>query len=241
MQKKLNLLPLRLTPHSDRTSILQAYSLEMGAISFVVPAGSGSGASRRRALLQPLTPLEVEATIRPGKELHTFREPRAKVHLHTILMSAKRSAMVMFLAEVLQTLLRQAGADAGTYYYIEGAVESLNDPAVSVSNFGLMFMRGLSTMLGIEPDGGDYRAGMLFDMVDGCFRQSAALHGHSLSVAESAAAALLLRMTWNNQGRFRFSAAERRAALERILEYYTIHYAPLTGLKSPAVLHELLR
>lgn len=241
MQKILNILPLRLTQHSDRSSILQSYSLEMGAVSFVVPAGSGPGAARRRALLQPLTPLEVEATIRPGKELHTFREPRAKLHLHTILMSAERSAMVMFLAEVLQTLLRQSGADANTYNYIEGAVELLNDPTVPVSNFGLMFMRGLSTMLGIEPDGGDYRPGMLFDMVDGCFRRSAALHGRSLSVAESVVAARLLRMNWHNQGCFRFSAAERRAALERILEYYSIHYAPLTGLKSPVVLHELLR
>lgn len=241
MQKSLNILPLRLTPHSDRTSILQTYSLEMGAVSFAVPAGGGAGAARRRALLQPLTPLEVEATIRPGKELHTFREPRAKVHMHTILMSPERSAVAMFLAEVLQTLLRQADADANTYYYIEEAVERLNEPQTPVANFGLMFMRGLSAMLGIEPDGGDYRPGMLFDMIGGCFRRSAALHGHSLSVAESAAAARLLRMTWANQGRFRFAAADRRAALERILEYYSLHYAPLTGLKSPAVLHELLR
>ncbi len=241
MQKSLNILPLRLTQHSDRTSILQAYSLEMGAVSFAVPAGSGPGAARRRALLQPLTPLEVEASIRPGKELHTFREPRAKVLMHTILMSPERSAMAMFIAEVLQTLLRQADADANTYYYIEAAVERLNSPQTAVANFGLMFLRGLSALLGIEPDGGDYRPGMLFDMVDGCFRRSAALHGHSLSVAESAAAARLLRMSWDNQSRFRFSAAERRAALERMLEYYSLHYAPLTGLKSPAVLHELLR
>ncbi|MDE7336141.1 MAG: DNA repair protein RecO C-terminal domain-containing protein, partial [Muribaculaceae bacterium] len=213
----------------------------MGAVSFAVPAGGGAGAARRRALLQPLTPLEVEATIRPGKELHTFREPRAKVHLHTVLMSPARSAVAMFLAEVLQNLLRQADADANTYYYIEQAVERLNDARVPVANFGLMFMRGLSAMLGIEPDSGDYRPGMIFDMIDGRFRRSAALHGHSLSVAESAAAARLLRMTWSNQGRFRFAAADRRAALERILEYYSLHYAPLTGLKSPSVLHELLR
>ena len=241
MQKILNMLPLRLTPHSDRTAILQAYSLEMGAVSFAVPAGAGPGAARRRALLQPLTPLEVEASIRPGRELHTFREPRARVQIHTILMSPERSAVAMFLAEVLQNLLRQAEPDANTYIYIERAVERLNDPQTRVGNFALMFLRGLSTMLGIEPDLTDYRPGMLFDMIDGRFRLSAALHGHSLSASASAAAARLLRMTWETQGRFRFSGAERREALERILEYYTIHYAPLTGLKSPAVLHALLR
>lgn len=241
MQKKLSIIPLRLTPHSDRASVLQAYSLEMGAVSFVVPAGKGPGAARYRALLQPLTPLEVEAQIRPGRELHTFREPLAKVHIHTILTSPERAAIAMFLAEVLQTLLRQAESDPNTYYYIENAVRRLNDQKTPAANFVLMFMRGLSVLLGIEPDGSDYRPGTVFDLIDGKFRQSAPLHGCSLTAKASRTAWLFLRMTWENQGRFRFSAAERREALDRLLEYYTLHYAPLTGLKSPAVLHRLLR
>lgn len=241
MQKILNIIPLRLTPHSDRTSILQAYSLEMGSVSFTVPAGKGPGAARRRALLQPLTPLEIEAQIYPGRDLHSFREPRPKVQIHNILTCPERAAVAMFIAEVLQNLLRQSDSDAPTYYYIEQAVGRLNDRDVPVANFALMFLRGLTVCLGIEPDGHAYRRGMLFDMIDGCFRASAALHGHSLSVSDSEAAARLLRMTWANQGRFRFSSAERRNALDRILEYYSLHYAPLTNLKSPAVLHQLLR
>lgn len=241
MQKILNIIPLRLTPHSDRTSILQAYSLEMGAVSFAVPAGKGPGAARRRALLQPLTPLEIEAQIYPGRDLHSFREPRARVQIHNILACPERAAVAMFIAEVLQNLLRQSDSDAPTYYYIEQTVGRLNDQSVPVANFALMFLRGLTVCLGIEPDAHDYRRGMLFDMIDGCFRSSAALHGHSLSASASEGAARLLRMTWTNQGRFRFSSADRREVLDRVLEYYSLHYAPLTNLKSPAVLHQLLR
>lgn len=241
MRKILNIIPLRVTPHSDRTSILQAYSLEMGAVSFAVPAGAGGGAARRRALLQPLMPLEVEARIYPGRELHTFREPRARIQIHTILTHPERAAVAMFMAEVLQRLLQQADADSSTYYYIEQTIGLLNNPAVPVGNFALMFLRGLTVCLGIEPDGQDFRPGMLFDMIDGCFRRSAPLHGHSLSVGASAVAARLLRMTWRNQRFFRFSASERREVLDRILEYYSLHYAPLTNLKSPGVLHQLLR
>ncbi len=240
MQKILNIIPLRLTPHSDRTSILQAYSLEMGSVSFAVPAGKGPGATRRRALLQPLTPLEVEAQIYPGRELHTFREPRARVQIHTVLTHPERAAVAMFIAEVLQNLLRQSDADAPTFHYIERAIEQLNDPSVPVANFALMFLRGLTVCMGIEPDCHGYRPGMLFDMIDGCFRGSAALHGHSLSAVASEAAAWLMRMSWRNHWRFRFSTADRREALDRILEYYSLHFAPLTNLKSPAVLHQLL-
>lgn len=241
MNKTLHIIPLRLTPHSDRTSILQAYSRESGAVSFAIPEGNGRLAARRRALLQPLTPLEVEASIRPGRDVHTFREPRALMALHSIMASPERRAVAMFTAEVLQALLRQGDADALTFDYIVDAIGRLNNPEVSPSNFHLTFLIGLAVMLGISPDPADYRPGRVFDMIDGRFRPTAALHGHTLSSAESAAAAVLLRINWTNMERFRMSAPQRAAALERILEYYTLHYANLSSLKSPSILREVLR
>lgn len=230
----LHIIPLRLTPHSDRTSILQTYSREMGAVSFAVGA-------KRRALFQPLTPLEVEASVRPGRELHTFREPRVMVYMHTLLSDPERSAVAMFLAEALQTILRQGEADPNTYDYIVEAVSQLNDPAVKPANFHLTFLIRLSVLLGIAPDTAGYRRGMVFDMIDGIFRESAPLHGHYLTPQASAAAATLLRLNWRNMSRLRMAGAVRAEALERILEYYTLHYANLSGMKSPAVLRSLFR
>lgn len=241
MIKTLRIFPLRLTPHSDRTSILQAYSREAGAVSFAVPAGNGPAAARRRALLQPLQPLEVVATIRPGRDVHTFREPRALLALHGILMHPERRAVAMFLTEALQIILRQGDADPLTYDYIVDAVGRLNDPRTPVANFHLTFLIGLAALLGIAPDAAGWRRGLVFDMLDGCFRRSAALHGHTLSPAESAAAATLLKLNWANMGRLRMTGAARAEALDRILEYYTLHYANLSGMKSPSVLHSLLR
>lgn len=237
----MHLMPLRLTQHSDRTSILQAYSREMGAVSFAVPAGAGGGATRRRALLQPLTPLEVVASIRPGRELHTFREPRVMVPIHQILGDPERRAVAMFLAEALQIIMRQAEADANTYDYVLAAVTHLNDPDVSPANFHLTFLIGLARLLGIAPDAGSYRPGMVFDMIDGVFRQSAAMHGHCLSSSVSSAAAQLLRLNFRNQGRLRLGGLVRSEALDRILEYYTLHYANLSAMKSPEILHSLFR
>ncbi len=241
MNRTLTILPLRLTPHSDRTSILQAYSREIGAVSFAVPAGSGAGAARRRALLQPLTPLEVEASIRPGRELHTFKEPRPLLTLHTIQAEPERRAVAMFLAEALQIILRQAEADGPTFDFIVDAVGRLNNPEVAPANFHLTFLTGLAVLLGIAPDAANYRPGMVFDMLDGTFRTSAAIHGHCLSPAASAAAATLLRLDWQNMSRLRMPAAVRAEALERILEYYTLHYANLSAMHSPAILHTIFR
>lgn len=241
MQITMQIIPLRLTSHSDRTSILTAYSRENGTMGFAVPAGSGVGARRRRALLMPLNPLEVVATLRPGSDLATFREPRPLMALHTILGDPLRTSTVMFLAEALLAILRQSDADSHVFDFIVDAVERLNDPLTPTGNFHLTFLTRLAAILGIAPDAGNYRSGMVFDMADGCFRQSAALHGHTLSPSESAAVERLSRITWANMGAFKFTRAERAAVLDRIMEYYTLHLANLSSLKSPAILRTLLQ
>lgn len=241
MQITLQIVPLKLTRHSDRTSILTAYSRENGTMGFAVPAGAGVGARRRRALLMPLNPLEVVATLRPGSELATFREPRPLMALHTVLTDPLRVSTVMFLAEALLAVLRQSEGDPRVFDFIVDAMERLNDPLTPTANFHLTFLTRLAAILGIAPDTGGYRPGMVFDMADGCFRLSAALHGHTLSPAESAAVERLSRICWDNMRAYKFTRAERAAVLDSILEYYTLHLANLSSMKSPAVLRALLQ
>lgn len=240
MIRTLNILPLRLTRYSDKTSLLSAFSRELGTLSFAIPAGSGIAAARRRALLSILTPLEVEASIRPGRDVHSFKEPRALLALHLVQTDPVRASLAMFLAEVLQPVLRQNEGDPLIFDFIVNAMARLNDYATSPANFHLAFLVGLAELLGIAPDAEDFRPGKVFDMVDARFRGSAPLHGRALSPEDSMGAERLMRMTWRNMQVYRYNAAQRSMALNRILEYYTLHHANLSSLKSPQVLHDLL-
>lgn len=241
MDTKLTILPLKLTQHSDRASILTAYSRESGAMGFVVPIGSGNAARRRKALLMPLSPLEVIASVKAGRDLATFREPRALMPLHIVSADPIRMSLVMFLSEVLQAILRNSDGDATTFDFIVDAMARLNDPTTPTANFHLTFLTHLAEISGIAPDVSEYRPGMVFDMLDGCFRQSAALHGKSLGTIESAAVAHLLRINWDNMIHYKYTREQRATLLDGILEYYTLHLANLSNLKSPSILRELLR
>lgn len=232
MKQTLHIIPLRLMPHSDRTAILSAYSREIGTVAFAV-------SPKRRALLQPMSLLEVEASVVPTREVHTFGEARPMLVLHTVMADPVRASLAMFLAEALQAILRQSEGDAVVFDFIADAMARLNDPTVATGNFHLTFLVRLAAILGIAPDCSDYRQGMLFDMVDARFRQSMPLHGNALAPDEARAAAMLCRISWRNMGRFRFSRAQRAAALRRILEYYTLHHANLLGLRSLAILEAL--
>lgn len=235
MKRALTILPLRLTPHSDRTSILAAYSRELGSVAFTIAAGS-----KRRALFMPLNPIEVQTTVRPGRELLTLSEPRALMPLHTIISSPERTALAMFMAEVIAPIVRQGGPDPTLFDYIYNAIVRLNNPDTPTANFHLCFLTRMAVILGIAPDISSYRPGKVFDMLDAQFRDSAPLHGHYLSPAESSAVARICRITWENHGQFKFSGQQRAEVLNRILQFYTLHHANISTLKSPAILHAIL-
>ena len=69
----LHLVALKTTKYSDTQTILTAYSRERGRVSLALPAGSGKGAARVRALTMPLAVIECVSEVRPGREILPMR------------------------------------------------------------------------------------------------------------------------------------------------------------------------
>lgn len=207
----------------------------------VVPAGTGKTASRLRALLMPLSVVECEATIRPGRELHTMSNVRAERALHGVYTHPLKGSLAMFLAEVLGVVLRDGPADGLVWNFVAGSVAELDGmPVERVANFHICFLYGLAECLGIAPDVGEYRQGMVFDMADGRFRATPPLHPHFLGAKESAAVWAVSRLSYSNMHAWRMNRQERQQVLDAMLQFYTLHYASMTSLKSLDVLRSLM-
>ena len=233
-------MALRTIRHSEKHSILTAYSPECGRVAFAVPAGAGREASRRRALLMPLGLVECVADITAGREVHTMRDVRALVPLHGIHAHPVKSAIALFVAELLGIVLREGPPDEALFAYIRYSVIELDGVVPSRgANFHLCFLYGLGRFLGIEPYTDNYREGMVFDMQDGCYRLSPPMHRNYLPPAESAVVAAMARMDYANMHLFKMSRQERNAVLDGILRYYSLHYSALGSLKSLDVLRVL--
>lgn len=239
MLRSLHCIALRTIKYNEKHSILSAYSLEMGRVSFLLPAGSGREAARRRALMMPLGTFECVADIRHGQDIYIMKEPKADIISHGIHSNPIKSALALFIAELLSVVLREYQEDKALFLFLRQSIERLNDATVGVANFHLCFLYRLGCFVGIEPDVSTYQEGRIFDMVDGIFRVSAPLHSQYLGQQEAAVVALLSRMTFDNMHRFRLSQENRNQMLDVILEYYTIHYASLSSLKSIDVLRAL--
>lgn len=239
MLQTLHCIALRTTKYNERHAILSAYSLELGRVSFLLPAGSGREAARRRALMMPLGTFECVADIRHGQEIFIMKEPKADIVSHGIHSNPIKSALALFIAELLSVILRESQEDKALYLYLRQSIEKLNNATMGVANFHLCFLYRLGRFIGIEPDISTYQDGRIFDMVDGTFRLSVPLHSDYLAPDASAVVATFARMTFSNMHKFRFSRENRNQILDIILKYYTIHYASLSSLRSIDVLRSL--
>lgn len=240
MKRQMHIIALRAIRHTDRSTILSAYSMEAGRVSFLMPAGTGREANRRRALLMPLAMVECVAEMKPGREVHVMHEPQAIEPLHSLRSHPVKSAIALFVAEACALLLRDGPPDAALYNYMCRSIMALETlPGNHVANFHLCFLYGLGEHLGIAPDTSDYRPGMIFDMLDGRFRMTPPMHNHFLSAEQSQPVALLRRINYGNMHMFRLTRQQRNELLDGILKYYSLHYTALGSLRSLEVLREL--
>lgn len=236
MYQQLHCVALRTIKYNDKHSILSVYSLELGRVSFLVPAGNGRESARRKALFMPLSIFECVASIKPGRELHTMRDPRVLMPLHGLHSHPIKGAMAMFVADVLCAVLRESQSDNATFAFLVDAITRFDVMTEGVANFHLCFLYRLGRFIGIEPDVSTYQEGAVFDMQEGRFRMTPPLHHKFLNADDSRVLAMLSRITFDNMRYYKFNRNQRNELLDKILEYYTIHYSSLSQMQSLDVL-----
>lgn len=232
---------LRIVRHSDRHSILTAYSRQLGRVAFAIPAGQGKEAARRRAILMPLSVVDCVADIRPNSEVHLMHQPQTAHPLAQLRTSPVKTAVAIFLAEVLTITLGEGPSDSNLFDFIEQSILVLDqiDSDRAVANFHIAFLQALGLFLGIAPDVSNYKPGQVFDMIDARFRSSAPNHRHWLSAAQSEDLVKIQRMTYANMHLFNFTRAQRAQTLSTIIGYYALHHPGFSSLKSLEVLYDL--
>ena len=237
----LHCIALRSVKHSDSKSILSAWSRELGRISIAMPEGCSREARRRRALTMPLGLFEGECDLRPGRDILSMRDVKPSGTLPGGTMNPAKTAGAMFLADVLDALLRHSPADEHLSIFLFDAMDTFaseNRPA-AICNFHIVFLYRLMHFLGIEPHMGSWREGAYFDLREGRFSLTMPLHDFYLSDDGVAAMRLLARLNYRTMHLARFSREDRNRILDTLLDYYTAHLVRLDSLKSLQVLRSL--
>lgn len=239
MLQTIHAIALRTVRHDDRHSILTAWTAEFGRLGILIPAGASREARRRRALLMPLSLFEAVVDIRPGRNLYNIHDVRPLTILPTITADPSKAAVALFCAEMLEKALRESPADPLLTSFIFKAIEHLDSLSPrGVAAFPIVLMARLAAFLGIEPDGTTWQPGYILDIYAGRYRPTPPVDSPWLSDEEAKIAVIIQRLTFATADRFPFSRTMRRKALDRIIQYYSIHLVPL-DLRSLDVLRSI--
>lgn len=244
MYRPIHAVALRTIKHSDRSSILTAYTSESGRISFIMSAGNGAESRRRRALTMPLSLFEAVADIRPGRDLQVVRDLRPMSGLVLDPASSPvRATVAMFIAEVLGIVTREGDADAALWSLIVDTVSALTAAGGRVlSNFPHAFLVRLADIAGILPDDRGYMRHGWLDLADGVYRPTPPVHEYRLDPDETRLVAVFgrtVRGGYENAGRLALPVKTRSRLLDGLLGYFTMHSYPLDRLHSLEVLRML--
>lgn len=239
MFDKIQGVVLNTIRYSDKHNIVHIYTRQRGLMAFAVPQGHTVGARQRNAMLMPLSLIDCEARILPGRDLSTLRDLRRNAPLTQIYADPVKSAIAMYVSELLTHAIQEQERNETLYDYIEQCVMILESTTQGVANFHICFTYHLGILIGIQPDTGTWHEGWWFDMQEGVFRPVPTGGSHWLHPDEARVIWLLSRMTFANMHLFRFNHNERNQVLEVMLTYYKLHHSTLGTLRSPEVLKQL--
>jgi DNA repair protein RecO (recombination protein O) len=190
-----------------------------------------------KSLFHSLAILDLEVDHQNLREIQRIKEAKMHISLFSLLNDPIKSTISIFLAELMSKIIKEIQPNKLLFEYLLQSIQILELSGKSCANFHLVFLTGLSRFLGFYPDASNYKKGMFFDLQNGVFVSYKPLHPHFLNPDESLVFSNLLRMTYENMNAFRFSRLERKAIIERMLEYYRLHLTNFSEIKSLEILH----
>lgn len=230
---------LKATNYSESSIVVQVFTEKFGLQSYIVNGARKPKAKISTTLLQPLHLLEMVVYHRPTASLQRISEARQRPVFHTIPYDIGKSAVALFLNEVLYKCVRQQSADEPLFNFVFNAVSWLDHTERMSPNFHLIFLLKLSRYLGFQP--APPKAGQaFFDLKDGVFCSRQPAHPLALEHPYTTLFADLLAASFDRLDTLRVSLVDRRFLLGRILAFYQLHVDNLGDIKSRDVLEVVL-
>lgn len=241
MEILLHCISLRVVKHSDTSSIATVWTREKGRLAVAVPAGAGKDARRKRALMMPFSVFECVGHLHPGREIIRVSDVRPFGAGNVSAADPVKNVVAMFLGDFLYAVLRESQPDANLTDFIFDAVEVMKmSSGIALANFHLYFLYKLSGFLGIAPDTGTYARGRFFDMAEGVFTPTAPINRSAVDPMRAKVLWVLSRIGPGTLGRLRVRRDVRNEILDRMLEYYGMHYNSLSSLSSLQILRSVM-
>jgi DNA repair protein RecO (recombination protein O) len=231
-----NAIVLSKLKYSENDLIVKCYTEDYGMLSFLLRGvlKSKKGAVQT-AYFQSLSQLTIVVDYKPNRSLHIIKEVKIN-HLYSSLHSnVVKSAVVMFLSEVLSSTLKEEEQNETLYSYLENTLLWF-DSHDEYANFHLFFLLKLTKYLGFYPEINNLEY-EYFNLEDGKFEihsSKYAVSGNNLELLKT-----LLGSTFDTLTEIKINSKQRQSFLSMLLLYFELHLGSFKTPKSLQIFNQV--
>ncbi len=139
--------------YRETSVIAKVFTARFGLQTYIINSvRSGKKGKGKMALLQPLTLLDLVVYHKEGAEIQRLSEMRCSQPYKSIPYEVQKSAIALFIAEVLYKCIREEGESERLYLFLEQSMLVLDELDEGYQNFHLQFLLKLSRFLGYGMD-----------------------------------------------------------------------------------------
>ena len=237
MQVSTQAIVLSAIKYADADLIVTCYTKTDGIKTYHVRGVLKSRRGKFKASsFLPFTQLDIVARHRNKGTMEYLNETKISVPYSTLHTDVIKSSLVMFLSEVLKSVIREEEANPELFHFLQTALIDM-DKRENVGNFHIYFLLSLSRYLGFFPDANS--KGNYFNMLEGVFQHSRT----SAYCVENQASDTFSNVLKDVESihELPISKTLRKELLTLLLTYYQLHIEGFRQPRSLKILEQLFQ
>ena len=233
--RETRIIVLHLTKYGDRSLVVQALDAERGRSGFFL-----RGAGKGRGGLNYFHSLGIlDVVLAAGKgELEYIREYENPYRLDAIRTDPYKSAIALFIGELLYRSLLDGAMDPVMFDFLEEQILSLNNETGSVANFHICFLVNFCRVLGLQPKDNYGPATPLFTPYSAEFTTPDTM-AETFTPESSFLLHQILSLPREEAMQIPLSRDQRGDFAQKMVEYLSYHLSQSLNIRSLKVLHDL--
>ena len=223
--------------YNDTDLIVKCYTKALGSVSYMVKGVLKSRKSKFRAsMFQALSIIDVEMQHRNKGQLEYFKEVQLSNHLNDLQSNVYKSALVMFLAEILKSVIIEEEQNEKLFDFIKTNILYLEHSS-KYANFHIGFILDLSSFLGFYPRISNDEKEIYFNLSEGLFQSFET--PYTLNKEQSNWFSILLKNGFKDHQQIKLTKNQRIEILNLIMRYYELHIENFKPPKSLEVIKQV--
>lgn len=240
MLHKTRGIVLKTTFYADTGVVVQVFTEKFGIQSYLINGVRKPKAKVHLNMLQPLHLLEMVVYHKANTGIQRVKEVQPSPLFRSIPYDIIKSTIVMFLNEVLYKSIRQQHTDEQLFDFIYNSMAWFDETEDASINFHLAFLLKLTRFLGFAPSLETRSNHNYFDLQEGAFSSHPPVHAYFLDKADAMLFISLFSTPLDKLHELYLTKVERRAILNKILVFYTLHTASFGDIRAHQVLEDVL-